>query len=75
MEIHCPIHQEMCREFNENITLCLGPTATEQDFPAADLTSDYDFYDNDHDLDPDRGNLEVTPEVGDNYLSSETSVP
>jgi hypothetical protein len=74
-EIHCPIHQEMHRVFNENITHHLGPNATEQDFPAKDLTPDYDFYDNGHDLDPDHGHLEVTPEMGDNYLSAEISVP
>jgi hypothetical protein len=63
-EIHCPIHQEMRRVFNESITHHLGPNATEQDFPAEVLTPDYDFYDNDHDLDPDHGDLEVTPEMG-----------
>jgi hypothetical protein len=30
-EIHCLIHQEMCRVFNESITHHLGPNATEQD--------------------------------------------
>ncbi len=74
-EIHCPIHQEMCRVFNESITHYLGPNATEQDFPAEDLTLDYDFYHNNHDLDPDHGNLEATPEMGDNYLSTEISAP
>jgi hypothetical protein len=34
----------------------------------------YDFYDDDHDLDPDHGDLEVTPEMGDNYLNAEISV-
>jgi hypothetical protein len=61
--------------FNESITHHLRPTAREQDFPAEDLTPDYDYYDNNHDLDPDHGNLEVTPEMGDNYLSAEISVP
>ncbi len=74
-EIHCPIHQEMRRVFNETITNHLGPNATEQDFPAEDLTPDYDFYDDDHDLDPDHGDREVTPEMGDNYLNAEISVP
>jgi hypothetical protein len=74
-EIHCPIHQEMRRVFNESIAHHLGPNATEQDFPAEDLTPDYDFYDYNHDLDPDHGNLEVTSEMGDNSLSAEISVP
>ncbi len=39
------------------------------------MTPDFDHYDNDYDLDPDNGDLEVTPEVGDNYLNAEISVP
>ncbi len=74
-EIHCPIHQEMCRVFNETITHHLGPNATEQDFLAEDLTPDYDYYDDGHDLDPDHGDLKVTPEMGDNYLNAKISVP
>ncbi len=38
------------------------------------MTPDYNFYDDDHDLDPDQGNLEVTPEMGDTYLNTEISV-
>ncbi len=56
----------MHRAFNESITHHLGPNATEQNFLAEDLTPDYDFYDDYHDLDPDHGNLEVTPKMGDN---------
>jgi hypothetical protein len=73
-EIHCPIHQEMCRVFNETITHHLGPNATEQDFLSEDLTPDYDFYDDNHNHDPDHGDLEVTPEMGDNYLNAEIFV-
>jgi hypothetical protein len=65
----------MHRVFNETITHHLRPNATEQDFPAEDLTPDYDFYDNYHCLDPDHGDLEVTPEMGDNCLNAEISVP
>jgi hypothetical protein len=65
----------MHKVFNETITHHLGPNAMEQDFLAEDLTPDYDFYDEDHDLDPDHGDLEVTPEMGDNYLNAELSVP
>jgi hypothetical protein len=74
-EIHCPIHQKTCRVFNETITHHLGPNATEQDFPAENLTPDYDFYYDDHDLDSDHADLEVTPEMGDNCLNTEISVP
>ncbi len=73
-EIHCPIHQETCRVFNQSIAHHLGPTTTEQDFLAEDLAPVYDFYDNNHNLDPDHGNLEATPEMGDNYLSTDISV-
>ncbi len=44
-EIHCPIHQEMCRVFDETIANHLGPNATDQDFPAEGLTPDLDLYD------------------------------
>ncbi len=74
-EIHCPMHQEMRRVFDETIANHLGPNATDKDFPAEDLTPDHDFYDDDHDLDPDHGDLEVTPEMRDNYLNAEISVP
>jgi hypothetical protein len=74
-EIHCLIHQEMHRVFNETIAHHLEDNAMEQDFPAEDLTPYYDFYDDNHDLDPDHGDLEVTPEMGDNYLNAEISVP
>jgi hypothetical protein len=65
----------MRRVFNESITHHLGPNATEQDFPEEDLTPDYNFYDGDHGLDPDHGDLEVTPEMGNNYLNAEIFVP
>ncbi len=74
-ETHCPIHLETRRVFDETVASHLGPNATDQDFPAEDLTPDFDHYDDDHDLDPDHGDLEVTPEVGDNYLNAEISVP
>jgi hypothetical protein len=74
-ENHCPIHQEMRRVFDETIANHLGPNATDQGFLAEDLTPNYDFYDDDHDLDPDHGDLEVTPEMGDTYLKTEISVP
>jgi hypothetical protein len=73
-ETHRPIHLELCRVFDETVASHLGPNATDQDFLAEDLTPDFDQYDNDHDLDPDHGVLEVTPEMGDNYLNAEISV-
>ncbi len=60
--------------FDETIASHLGPNATDQEFSAEDLTPDFDHYDNDHDLDPDHGDPEVTPEVGDNYHNADISV-
>ncbi len=60
---------------DETIGSHLGPNATDQDFPAEDLTPDFDHYNDDHDLDPDHCDPEVTPEIGDNYLNTEISVP
>jgi hypothetical protein len=74
-ELHCPIHKELRRSFDKSITHQLGPTAKDTDFPAADLTPEYLTYADDHDLDPDHSNLEVTPEIGDNYLSVEILIP
>jgi hypothetical protein len=74
-ETHCPIHLETRRVFDETVASHLGPNATDQDFPAEDLTLDFDHYDDNHDLDPDHGDLEVTPEMGDNYLNAEIYVP
>jgi hypothetical protein len=65
----------MRRVFDETIANHLGPNATDQDFLAEDLTPEYNFYDDDHDLDPDHSDLEVTPEMGDSYLNTEISVP
>jgi hypothetical protein len=73
-EIHCPIQQEMRRIFDETIANPLGPNATDQDFLAEDLTPDYNFHDDDHYLDPDHGDLEVTPEMENTYLNTEISV-
>jgi len=77
-ELHCPIQKELCGSFDESTTHHLGPTAKDTDFPVADLTPEYLTYEDDHDdLDPDHGHgdLEVTPEIGDNYLSAEISIP
>ncbi len=74
-ETHCPIHLEMHRVFDETVASHHGPNTTDLDFLAEDLTPDFDHYDNDHDLDTDHGNLDVTPEMGDNYLNADISVP
>jgi hypothetical protein len=74
-ETHCLIHLKTRRVFDETVASHLGLNATDQDFPAEDLTPDFDDNDNNHDLDPNHGDLEVTPEVGGNYLNAEIFVP
>jgi hypothetical protein len=64
----------MRRVFDETMANHLGPNATDQDFPAENLTPDFDFYDDDHNLDPDHGDFDMTPEIGDTYLNTEISV-
>jgi hypothetical protein len=65
----------MRRVFTESASQALGPAATEQDFLAEDLTPKYSTYDNDHNLDPENGDIVVTPEMEDNYLSAEVLIP
>ncbi len=49
-ETHCLIHLETRRVFDETVASHLRPNATDHDFPAEDLTLDFDHYDDDHDL-------------------------
>ncbi len=56
--------------------MTLGPAAMTQDFPAEDITPDYDAFDADIlDFDPDQGDIEVTPEYGDTYVGAEILLP
>ncbi len=62
----------ICKSINDT----LGPLATPQDFPAEDLTPEHDPFDPDIlDLDPDQGDIEVTPEFGDNYVGAKLLFP
>ncbi len=71
-ERNCLVHVETRKTFDAGITEALGPSATISDFPAEDLTPEYDHYDEDiYDLDPDYGNIEVTPETGDTFIGAE----
>jgi hypothetical protein len=65
----------MRRKFDESIELHLGPAVLPQDFPAEDLTPDPTYYDDTNAMDPEYGDTEVTPETGDNYLSTELMLP
>jgi hypothetical protein len=62
-------------KFDESIKKHLGPVALLQDFPSEDLTPDPAYFDNTNAIDPDYGDAEIMPEMGDNYLSTELMLP
>jgi hypothetical protein len=70
-ELDSPVHKDIRRKFDESIEHHLGPAALPQDFPAKDLTPDPTYYDDTNAMDPEYGDAEITPEIGDNYLSAE----
>jgi hypothetical protein len=61
----------MRHKFDESMEHHLGPAALPQDFPAEDLTPDPTYFDDTNAMDPEYGDAEITPEIGDNYLSAE----
>ncbi len=46
-----------------------------QDFPSEDLTPDPAYFDDTNDIDPEYGDTEIMPGIGDNYLSAELMLP
>ncbi len=71
-----PVHKDMRRKFDESIEHHhLGPALLPQDFPAEDLLPDPTYYDDTNAMDHEYGAAEVTPEIGDNYLSAELMLP
>ncbi len=79
LEHCCPVHIADRKSFDDSIAERLGPTAQDSDFPAVDLTPEYDLFgdieDADSDPDPDHADLPVTPEVGDNYIGADLLFP
>jgi hypothetical protein len=69
-ELQSSVHQKEHQDFNQSIVTHLGPAATADDFEAEDLTPDPVYFDNAHIIDPDYGDAEITPEMGDNYLTA-----
>jgi hypothetical protein len=58
------------------IELSLGPAAVATDFPEEDLTPEYDHMEGTADgIDHNHGDLEITPEVGDNYVGAKIMLP
>ncbi len=74
-ELDSSVHKDMRCKFDESIKHHLGPAALPQDFPAKDLTPDLTYYDDTDAMDPEYGDAEVMPEIGDNYLSAEVVLP
>jgi len=74
-ELQSSVHLDKRRQFDESVATHLGPTSTVQDFPAENLTPDPDHFDDSDPIDPDYGDAEITPEMGDNYLSAEIMLP
>ena len=74
-ELQSSIQLDKRRQFDESVATHLGPAATVQDFPAENLTPDPDHFDDTDPIDPDHGDAEITPEMGDNYLSAEIMLP
>jgi hypothetical protein len=74
-ELDSSVHKDMRHKFDESIENHLGPAALPQDFPAKDLTPDPTYYVDTDAIDPEYGDAEVTPEIGDNYFSAELMLP
>ncbi len=74
-ELDSSVPKDMRCKFDESIENHLGLAALPQDFPAEDLTSDPTYYDDTNAMDPEYGDAEVTPEIGDNYLFAELMLP
>jgi hypothetical protein len=68
----CPVHTANLKSFDDSIADRLGLITLDTDFPAEDLTPEYELFgdegDADFDFDPDQADLEVTPEAGNNYV-------
>jgi hypothetical protein len=74
-ELDRSVHKDMRHKFDESIEHHLGPAALLQDFPTEDLTPDPTYFDDTNAMAPEYGDREITPEVGDNYLSTELMLP
>jgi hypothetical protein len=70
------VHKAQQLTFDQAINDKLGPKASPPDFDEQDLTPEHIYYEEDAEsIDSDHGNLEVTPEIGDNYIGAEILIP
>jgi hypothetical protein len=74
-ELQSSVHQKERQDFNQSVFTHLGPAETADDFEAKDLTLDPTYFNDAHIIDPDYGEAEITPEMGDNYLTAELMLP
>ncbi len=74
-ELQSSVHQKEHQDFDQSVFTHLGPAATVDDFEAKDLTPHPAYFDDTHIIDPDYGDAEITPEMGDNYLTAELVLP
>jgi hypothetical protein len=74
-ELSSSVHQEMRCKFDKSIEQHLRPVVLPQDFPTEDLTPDPEYFDNKNLINPDYGDTEIMPKMGDNYLSAELMLP
>jgi hypothetical protein len=74
-ELQSSVHQRERQDFDQSIVIHLGPAAMADDFEAKDLTPDPTYFDDFDIIDPDYGDAEITPEMGDNYLTAEIMLP
>jgi hypothetical protein len=70
-ELYSSVHKDLRCKFDESIEHHLRPAALPQDFPAEDLTPDPTYFDDTDAMDPEYGDAEIMPKIGDNYLSDE----
>jgi hypothetical protein len=74
-ELQSSVLLDKRRQVDESVVTHLGPASTVQDFPAENLSLDLDHYDETDPINPDHGAVEITPEMGDNFLSAEIMLP
>ena len=60
-ELQSSVHQKEYQDFDWSIVTRLSPVATADDFEAKDLTPDPAYFDDNHIIDPDYGDAEITP--------------
>ena len=75
-EQNSEVHKANQLQFDQVIEEILGTAAKLTDFDKQDLTPENIHYEGDADsIDPDHGDLEITPEMGDNYIGAKIMTP